>query len=659
MTSVWEPSAELLTDSNLARFLRSHGLDLAALRQRALDPEWFWAAVRTDLGIIFDAPPSQMVDVSAGVEWARWFVDGRLNLATTCLDQWAAATPGSPALRWEGENGEVRVLSYAELRSLSDQVANGLAELAVTAGDIVGLYLPMLPEAVAVIYGCAKVGAVVMPMFSGYEASAVAFRLVDSGARVLLTADGFYRRGSVVPMLKIARQAAAQAPELRHLVIIERLGAAAGAAPGAGQNIEMSWNTLVAGQRQSYPTRSLDAESQLALCYTSGTTGQPKGAVHTHAGLLFGVAKDAAYHVDVRHEDTVFWVTDMGWIMGPWETIASGAAGATLVLYEGAPAHPSPDRLWELIEQHGVTVLGVSPSLIRSLAATGPALLAGHDLSALRILAATGEPWDASSWTWLFRQVGQGRCPVINISGGTEVGGAFLAPTPIESLAPCTLGAPALGMDVDVFSADGLPAPAGEVGELVCKSPWPSMTKGLWRDPERYLQSYWRRWPGVWVQGDWASRDLDGYWYLHGRSDDTLNIAGKRLGPAEVEGVLSAHPMVAEAAAVGIPHPVKGEAVWCFVVLRSARAASGSVSAELGDLVASKLGKAFRPEAVVFVDDLPRTRSAKLVRRAIRAAATGADPGDLIGLENPDAMEKIRDAMAERASGPAGKRRRR
>jgi acetyl-CoA synthetase len=653
MRTVWEPSEELLAHSNLARVLRSHGLSLAELQRRALDPEWFWAAVVADLGVVFDTPARQVADISAGAEWTRWFTGGQLNLAATCLDQWAAATPDAPAVRWEGEDGETRVLSYRELRAMADQVANGLAALGVATGDVVGMYLPMLPEAVAVFYACAKLGAIVMPMFSGYEASAVAFRLAGSDARVLITADGCYRRGKVVPMLEAARQAAAAAPALRQLVVIDRLRIEDRTDDPPRDDVqEVSWDALIGGQPAEFATRSLAAEAQLTLCYTSGTTGQPKGAMHTHIGLLLGVAKDAAYHMDVRHEDTLFWVTDMGWIMGPWEIVAAGTVGATLVLYDGAPVYPGPGRLLELAERHKVTVLGVSPSLIRGLAAAG-APAAEYDLSALRILGATGEPWDSSSWTWLFDEIGRKRCPIINMSGGTEVGAAFLAPTPLQGLSPCTLGGPALGMDVDIFTADGRPAADGEVGELVCKSPWPAMTKGLWRDTERYLDSYWRRWPGVWVQGDWASRDADGYWYLHGRSDDTLNVAGKRLGPAEVESALAGHPAVAEAAAVGLPHPVKGEAIWCFVMVRPGWTASDSLSAELQELVAAHLGKAFRPEAVVFTDDLPRTRSAKLVRRAIRAAATGGDPGDLVGIENPAAIDGIRAVLASRQGSQA------
>jgi acetyl-CoA synthetase len=636
-----------MAHSNLARFLRVHGLDLAGLRERALDPVWFWDAVVTDLGIVFDEPYRAVLDTSAGIEWARWFVGGRLNLATTCLDQWAAATPEAPAVRWEGEDGEAQVLSYSKLRSLADQVANGLSGLGVAVGDVVGIYLPMVPEVVAVLYGCAKLGAIAMPMFSGYEAHAVALRLGDSGARVLVTADGFYRRGTVVAMHEIAQRAAELTPSLQHIVVLERISWTG--IPIAG-HLSLPWRDVITSQPATFRTLSLESEATALLCYTSGTMGSPKGAVLTHAGLLVGVAKDAAYHLDVRHDDTLFWVTDIGWIMGAWEIIAAGAMGATVMLYEGAPAHPSPDRIWELADRSHVTVLGVSPSLIRGLAASGTTPAASHELSMLRIIGATGEPWDADAWLWLFEQVGGCRCPIINMSGGTEVAGAFLAPLPLQPLVPCTLGGPALGLDVDVFGPDGRTVPRGSVGELVCKGPWPGMTRGLWRDPERYLDTYWRRWPGIWAHGDWASVDSDGFWYLHGRSDDTLNVAGKRLGPAEVEGVLARHPAVAEAAAVGLPHPVKGEAIWCFVIMRPGRHPTDALTDELISLVTRHLGKAFRPERVVFVADLPRTSSAKLVRRAIRAAAGDDDITQITGVENPGAIRGIRAALSDAAA---------
>jgi acetyl-CoA synthetase len=333
------------------------------------------------------------------------------------------------------------------------------------------------------------------------------------------------------------------------------------------------------------------------------------------------------------------WVTDLGWIMGPWEIVGALALGSTVLLFEGAPNHPGPDRLWSLVERHGVTTLGVSPTLIRALIPAGIEPVRAHDLSSLRILASTGEPWNPDPYLWLFREIGRSNLPIVNLSGGTEVGACFLSPLPVCDLKPCTLRGPALGMDVDVWGPDGRPVAAGEVGELVCTQPWPAMTRGIWGDPERYLDTYWGRWPGVWLHGDWASRDEDGFWFLHGRSDDTLNVAGKRLGPAEVESVLASHPAVAESAAVGVPDPVKGETIWCVVV----RKPGAEVAAdELAALVGAHLGRSFAPSRVVFADELPKTRSAKIVRRAVRAVALGEDPGDLSSLENPGALDGIR-----------------
>jgi acetyl-CoA synthetase len=364
-----------------------------------------------------------------------------------------------------------------------------------------------------------------------------------------------------------------------------------------------------------------------------------------HGGFLVKVAEEVAYQVDLHPGELLHWVTDLGWIMGPWEIVGALALGSTVLLTEGAPNHPGPDRLWSMVERHRVTTLGVSPTLIRALIPAGTEPVRAHDLSSLRILASTGEPWNPDPYLWLHREVGGGRLPIINLSGGTEVGACFLSPHPIQPLEACSLGGAALGMDVDVWGPDGEPVPHGEVGELVCKQPWPAMTRGVWGDRERYLDTYWRRWPGVWVHGDWASIDADGQWFLHGRSDDTLNVAGKRLGPAEVESVLAAHPSVAESAAVGIPDEVKGETIWCFVV----RTPGADVdAAELHDLVADHLGRAFAPSRVVFVEELPKTRSAKIVRRAVRAVAMDGDAGDLSSLENPASLEAIRVAI-----GPA------
>jgi acetyl-CoA synthetase len=334
----------------------------------------------------------------------------------------------------------------------------------------------------------------------------------------------------------------------------------------------------------------------------------------------------------------------MGWIMGQFEAVGGLVLGGTVLLFEGAPNHPAPDRVWDLCERHGVTILGISPTLIRALMPSGTGPIESHDLSKLRILASTGEPWNRDPYLWFFEHVGGGRCPIINLSGGTEIGACLLSPYPITELKPGTLRGPSLGMDVDVVDADGRPVRGG-VGELVCRQPWPSMTRGIWGDPDRYLQAYWSKIPGVWCHGDWASVDEDGFWFLHGRSDDTLNVAGKRIGPAEVESVLVGHPGVVEAAVVGVPHAVKGETVWCFCVPTPGVAGGPELAAELKGLVADAIGKAFRPERIVFVADLPRTRSAKILRRAVRATAIGEDPGDLTSLENPDALQAIAAAL--------------
>jgi acetyl-CoA synthetase len=401
------------------------------------------------------------------------------------------------------------------------------------------------------------------------------------------------------------------------------------------------WGELVGRQSPDLDAPALDAETPMMVIYTSGTTGRPKGAVHVHGGFTVKIAEEAAFQADVHADDRVMWVTDMGWIMGPWVVVGAGAAGATLVVSEGAPDYPGPGRLWELVERHRISVLGVSPTLIRALRSHGDDPVHAHDRSSIRILASTGEPWNPDPYAWLHDVVGEGRAPIINLSGGTEVGACFLSPMPIMPLKSCTLGGPALGMAIDVAGPDGAHLPAGEVGELVCRKPWPSMTRGVWRDPQRYLDSYWSRWPDVWAHGDWASVDDDGCWYLHGRSDDTLNVAGKRIGPAEFESAAVSHSAVAEACAIGIPDAVKGEVAWVYCVLRPGIEPTDELRGDVRAQITAVLGKAFAPADVRFVGALPKTRTAKIVRRAVRAAALGEDPGDLSSLENPSALDGL------------------
>jgi acetyl-CoA synthetase len=643
---VWSPSEDYVRRANVTRLMRSHGIETydELIARSQADIEWFWDAVVRDLGIEFYEPYQAVLDVSRGVPWSRWFVGGSINLAHTCVDRWAEATPEAPAVIWEGEEGPSRTVTYAELQGMANRLAGGLRSLGVTKGDRVGIFLPMAPETVAATLACAKLGAIYLPIFSGYAAEAVATRLQDAEAKVLITADGTTRRGKLVPMKEAADGAAAMSPTIERVVVWSRLGRSD--VPWRDGR-DVGWDDVLAMGSAVFDTERLDPEDPLFIAYTSGTTGMPKGSVHAHGGFLVKIAAEVAYQADLHPGETLFWVTDLGWIMGPWEIVGAGALGATVLLFDGAPNDP-PDRLWDLVERHRVTALGVSPTLIRALIPAGEEQVRRHDRSSLRILGSTGEPWNPEPYQWFMDEVGEGRCPIINLSGGTEVGACFLSPLPITELKSCTLRGPSLGMAVDVWGPEGTPVPRGEVGELVCTKPWPAMTRGIWRNPDRYLETYWSRWPDVWVHGDWASIDEDGFWFLHGRSDDTMNIAGKRLGPAEVESALAHHPAVAESAAVGIPDEVKGEAVWCFVVLRPGVEGSDSLQGELGSAVAEHLGKSFKPSRIVFVAELPKTRSAKIVRRALRAAALGRDPGDLSSLENPGALDAIHDLLGPR-----------
>jgi acetyl-CoA synthetase len=637
---VWRPTEEYLERANVTRFMRAHGIETydELVERSQGDIEWFWDAVVRDLGIEFFAPYERVLDASKGIPWSTWFVGGRINLAHVTCDVWAERTPDRIAVISEGEDGEVRRVTYRELREMADRLAHGLASLGVGERDAVGMFMPMAPEIVAATLACAKLGAIYLPIFSGYGGEAVATRLNDAEAKVLITADGFLRRGNAVRMKEVADQAADLSPSVERVITWSRLGRE----DLAWSERDVRWEELLASQPERFETRPLDSEHPLFIAYTSGTTGKPKGSVHVHGGFTVKIAEEVAYQGDVHPDDVLFWVTDLGWIMGPWEIVGAGALGATVLLYEGAPNHPEPDRIWDMVERHRVTTLGISPTLIRALIPAGDEWVRKHDLSSLRIIGSTGEPWNPEPYMWLFREVGGERCPIINISGGTEIGACFLSPLPITELKPTTLRGPALGMAVDVWGPDGKPVPRGEVGDLVCTKPWPAMTRGVWGDPERYLRIYWSRWPDVWLHGDWASIDQDGFWFLHGRSDDTMNIAGKRLGPAEVESALTDHPSVAEAAAVGVPHPVKGESVWCFVIAKPGRSLEETLEKELKEIVAEQLGKAFTPDRIVLVDELPKTRSAKILRRAIRATVMDEDPGDLSSLENPTALEQIR-----------------
>ncbi len=639
---IWRPTADYINHAHLTRFIRHHNLsDFDTLMRRSTtDVSWFTEAVLQYLDIEFYTPYSKVLDLTRGIAWPRWAVGGKMNIVHNLLDKYIGSEfEDRVALITEDESGAINSYTYGDLYRKVNQAANALRSLGLGSGDTIGLFMPMTCEIVVAMLAIAKIGGIILPLFSGYGAGAVATRLEDAEAKALFTADGFQRRGKTMNMKTVANRAAAQVQTLQHMIVSNWANLAVEMVPGR----DHWWHELVERQSTQANTEIVDAEHVLMVIYTSGTTGRPKGAVHTHCGFPIKAAQDMAFGTDLHPGQHIYWMTDMGWMMGPWLVFGAMILGGTFILYDGAPDFPNPGRLWKLVERHQVTTLGISPTLIRTLMPSGEQHIHSHDLSSIKFFASTGEPWNPDPWMWLFEKVGQGQRPIINYSGGTELSGGIVMGNPILPLKPTAFSAPCPGIAADVFDENGKPV-RNQVGELVIKAPWIGMTRGFWKDPGRYEETFWSRWPGVWVQGDFAVVDLDGQWYILGRSDDTIKVAGKRLGPAEVESIMVAHPAVVEAAAIGVPDDIKGSVLVVFCVLAPSHSPSDDLRAELRHSIVSSLGKSLTPSQILFIDDLPKTRNAKVMRRMVRAAYLGLDPGDTSSLVNPESLTGIQKA---------------
>ncbi|MCW2537836.1 MAG: AMP-dependent synthetase [Modestobacter sp.] len=637
LTVAWTPPPGAFAASPAGRMAARHGItDPGELADRAAaDPAWYWAAGAEDVGICWMRPYDAVVDLSRGVEHPRFFVGGELNWADYAVDRWVReGRGGARAVWWEGDDGATLTLTYAELKDRVDAAAGALRAHGVGIGDVVALLLPMVPEAITTVLAAAKIGAIVMPLFSGYGAAAVRARLEDSGATVLVTCDAFPRRGRPVPLKQVADDAVRDLPALETVLVVRRLGVDVPMTAGR----DHWWHEECAAAAPVERAEAMAADAPCLLLYTSGSTGKPKGCVHTHAGLPFKVALEARHGMGVDQDSSMLWLTDMGWVMGSFVITAALTNGGTAVFFEGVPDWPEPDRLWAVAERSATTVLGISPTVVRALMAHGDSWPDRHDLPLLQAIGSTGEPWNIDPWRWCAEHVGKGRAPIINISGGTEIGGSLLCGSTYLPVKPASFPGPTLGVVADVVDEQGRSV-RGQIGELVVRSVWPGMTAGFWRDEERYLASYWQRFPGIWHHGDLAYVDADGYWFLLGRSDDTIKVAGKRLGPAEVESLLVSDERVIEAAAIGVPDDVKGEALVCFVVLREGVDADAAAVA-LGGAVTTALGKAMAPRAVHVVDALPKTRNGKVLRRVARASYIRAPQGDLTSLEDTSVLER-------------------
>ena len=639
---VWRPDEAIMKTANLTSFMMALGVaDYETLNRRsAAEPDWFWNSLIEYFDLRFGSPYERVLDISAGVPWAKWCVGGTTNIVVNCLDRHRGSpTMAKPAIEWEGEDGSHRVWTYAELDAEVCRLAHALRQRGLGNGDVIALYMPMVPEVAAAFVAIAKIGAIVLPLFSGFGASAIADRLNDGGAKAVFTADGTRRRGKAYPMKPVLDEALAHTPTVGHVFVLRHLDIAT---PMSTPR-DIWWQEAVSGLPTSAPTEQVPADDPVILIFTSGTTGKAKGAVLTHCGFAAKLALDLGLCMDFKPSDRLLWMSDMGWLVGPIIVVGPTMLGGTIVMAEGAPDHPQKGRIWRLLQDFRVSFLGIAPTIVRVLMQYGAEEAEKYDLSSLRIMASTGEPWNPDSWSWLFEHVGRSRVPILNYSGGTEIGGGIITGTVLHPLKPGSFAGSVPGMAAAVVDEQGRDVSPGQVGELVMRAPSMGLTRGLWKDPQRYLDSYWTIIPGLWVHGDFASIDAEGFWYVHGRSDDTIKVAGKRIGPAEIESILLATGLVSEAAVIGVQDAVKGQALVCVCVAKGPDAA---LADKLSQAVMKEFGAPFKPREIVFVADLPKTRNMKVMRRVIRAVLNSQAPGELSSLVNPDSIDDLKRAVS-------------
>ena len=622
----------------------AHVRDETPYEQARRDREGYWAGWAKQLEWI---KPWDRV-----LEWkpphAKWFVGGKLNASVNCLDRHVrAGRGGRMALIWEGEPGEVRRLTYADLLTEVQKFGNVLKSLGVKKGDRVAIYLPMVPEVAVAMLACARIGAVHTVVFGGFSAESLRDRINDAEAKVLITGDGGHRRGSVVPLKQNCDEAISATPSIKHVVVLKR----------TGQNIPMQagrdhwWTDLMAKAATECSPEAMDAEDPLYILYTSGTTGKPKGILHTTGGYLTHVYATTKWVFDLKDSD-VFWCTaDVGWVTGhSYVVYGPLALGVTEVMYEGAPDHPTKDRFWAICAKHGVTVFYTAPTAIRTFMKWGVELPAKYDLSKLRLLGTVGEPINPEAWMWYQEHIGGGRCPIVDTWWQTETGGIMITPLPgVTKTRPGSATIPFPGIDAKLLDGQGKEVKVGG-GYLAITSPWPGMLRTIWGDDERYRSVYWSRWPDTYFPGDGAKRGDDGYYWILGRVDDVLNVAGHRIGTMEVESALVDHPAVAEAAVVGKTHELKGQALAAFVTLKEGRQATDALREELKQHVAKKIGALAKPDDILFSADLPKTRSGKIMRRLLKDIAEGRTLGDTTTLADPAVVARLKDQYESQES---------
>lgn len=618
--------------------------DTSIYDEAASDPEGFWAGLAGELDWI--EPWKSVVEFAA--PFARWFDGGKLNACVNCVDRHLKGPrKNKAAIIWEGEDGEQRVLTYHDLYREVSKFANVLRDLGVKKGDRIAIYLPMIPEAAIAMLACARIGAPHSVVFGGFSPDSLRDRINDAQARVLITADGGYRRGNIVPLKRNADEALKECPTIEHVIMVHRVGDVSHVPFVPGRD---NWyHRLMECAALVSEPEPMESEDILYILYTSGSTGKPKGIVHSTAGYLLGVYATTKFIFDLK-EDDVYWCTaDVGWVTGHSYIIYGPLAnGATCMMYEGAPDFPEKDRFWSLIEKYGVTILYTAPTAIRAFMKWGTEWPARHDLTSLRLLGSVGEPINPEAWMWYYEQIGGKRCPVVDTWWQTETGMILISPLPgITPLKPGSATHPFPGISAEVVDQRGEPVPPGAGGYLVINKPWPAMLRNLYGDPERFKQQYWSQYPGVYFTGDGARRDADGNFWLLGRVDDVMNVAGHRISTMEVESALVDHPAVAEAAVIGKKHDIKGQAIAAFVTIKEGIVATPELAKSLKEHVGKKIGAICRPDDIIFAGELPKTRSGKIMRRLLRDVAEGRALGDTTTLADPAVVESLKQRYEE------------
>ncbi|HZC04309.1 MAG TPA: acetate--CoA ligase [Ktedonobacterales bacterium] len=633
-TRRFPPSPEFTANANVR--------DPSVYQRAHDDPEGFWAEAanrldwfqRWDKVLEWDAP------------WANWFVGGKINASYNAVDRhnktWRR---NKAAIIWEGEPGDSRVLTYHDLYREVNEFAAVLLDLGVTKGDRVAFYMPMIPELSIGLLACARIGAPHTVIFGGFSAEALRDRAIDSQAKVIVTADGGWRRGNIVPLKDIADAAAAEAPTVEKILVVRRLGSSVREV-NMHEDRDVWYHEAVArASRRIVEPEALDSEHPLYIMYTSGTTGKPKGQMHTTAGYLVGTSLTHEWIFDLK-EDDIYWCTaDIGWVTGHSYIVYGPLTnGATVVMYEGAPDYPDKDRFWEIVEKYAVSILYTAPTSIRTFMRWGDQYPRSHDLSSLRLLGTVGEPINPEAWIWYNTHIGHERCPIVDTWWQTETGMIMITPLPgITTTKPGSATMPFPGVEADILDENGNSVPPNSGGNLVIKRPWPAMSRRIWGDPDRYVRTYWERYPGMYLTGDGARRDEEGYYWLLGRVDDVLNVSGHRIGTMEVESALVSHPAVAEAAVIGATDPITGQAIVAFVTPRGGYAPNDALTADLREHVAKAIGALARPKKIYFTTELPKTRSAKIMRRLLRDIAEGRVLGDTTTLLDPHIVSQIKD----------------